>query len=53
MEHNLSVWKESIIGAVARGWTHPSNSHKTMDVDLAMAIVVEIEKLFEILGNTP
>ena len=34
--------KEELMGAVARGWCHENNSHKEMDVDLAMAIVDEV-----------
>lgn len=37
--------REEVLGAVARGWTHPSNSHKVMDEHLAYAIADEIEKL--------
>ena len=37
---------EQIRGAVARGWTYPSNEKKIMDTDLAEAISIEIEKLF-------
>jgi transcription elongation factor Elf1 len=33
---------EDIRGAVARGWCHPDNGHKIMDVDLANAITAEI-----------
>ena len=36
---------EAIIQAVARGWCHPKNSHKTMDADLAEAIAAEIFNL--------
>ena len=39
--------KEAIMGAVARGWCSKENEHKTMDVDLAMAITEEILKLDE------
>lgn len=31
--------------AVARGWTHPANSHKVMDPDLAEAIAQEVSAL--------
>lgn len=34
--------KEEIMQAVARGWCHPKNEKKTMDVDLAMAISDEV-----------
>ena len=33
---------EEVRGAVARGWCHPSNSHKEMDSDLALAISDEV-----------
>ncbi len=36
---------EQILGAVARGWCHEKNSNKTMDSDLAFAIVEEVEVL--------
>ena len=32
----------AIRGAVARGWCSPSNAHKEMDVDLALAIADEV-----------
>ena len=35
-----------IRGAVAKGWTYPLNEKKIMDIDLAEAISIEIEKLF-------
>jgi hypothetical protein len=35
--------RETIIGAVARGWCHPSNGNKEMDTELAFAIADEIE----------
>lgn len=34
--------REEIMQAVARGWCHPENEKKTMDVDLALAITEEI-----------
>lgn len=34
--------RQKILGAVARGWCHPKNSHKVMDVDLAEAITWEV-----------
>lgn len=37
--------REDIIGAVARGWCHPKNEKKTMDVDLALAISDEVIKI--------
>lgn len=39
------MWHEQIMGAVARGWCGKGNSHKTMDSDLAMGIVSEVEAL--------
>ena len=39
--------KEEIIGAVARGWCDPKNSHKIMDPDLAFAISTEVMKVLE------
>lgn len=44
---------EELMGTVARGWCHDKNAHKTVDVDLAMAIVDEIEKssVLEIKNN--
>ena len=36
---------EEIIGAVARGWCDPKNSHKVMDADLVVAIAKEVQKL--------
>ena len=38
--------EEQVIQAVARGWCHPDNSHKVMDVDLAKAIAAEVVKSF-------
>ena len=35
--------REDLAGAVARGWCAPNNWHKIMDVDLAYAIVDEVE----------
>lgn len=34
-----------ILGAVARGWCAPKNSHKEMDSDLAIAIAQEVERV--------
>ena len=39
------IFIEELRGAVARGWTYDENSHKEMDVDLAEAIVLEVQKL--------
>jgi hypothetical protein len=40
----MSDTTREIREAVARGWCHPANRHKVMDVDLAEAIVAEVEK---------
>ncbi len=45
LEPGCSVSKDDIFGAVARGWCHKSNEKKTMDIDLASAIVDEIIKI--------
>jgi hypothetical protein len=37
--------RESLRGAVARGWCHPKNSHKVFDNHLADAVVDELMKL--------
>jgi len=37
---------EKILGAVARGWCHEENANKTMDIELAMAIVKEVKALY-------
>ena len=34
--------EEQVMQAVARGWCHPDNGHKVMDVDLAKAIAAEV-----------
>ena len=41
----MTQQREEIVGAVARGWCHPSNAYKTMDAELAYAIVDEVMKL--------
>ncbi len=38
--------EEQVMQAVARGWCHPENAHKVMDVDLANAIAAEVVKSF-------
>ena len=38
---------EDLLGAVARGWTHETTEHKTMDPDLAVAIAKEVQKLYK------
>ena len=40
-------WHEQVMGAVARGWCDEKNGKKTMDSDLAMAIVDEVETLLK------
>jgi hypothetical protein len=37
---------EKILGAVSRGWCHEENANKTMDIELAMAIVKEVKALY-------
>lgn len=38
--------------AVARGWCHPKNKHKEMDVDLAEAISYEVlNQLYDLHGE--
>ena len=41
----METRRESIAGAVARGWCSEKNKSKTMDSDLAFAITDEIMKL--------
>ena len=36
------MFKEKILGAVARGWCSPKNEHKVMDIDLAESITKEV-----------
>ena len=43
--------EEQVTQAVARGWCHPSNSHKIMDVDLTEAIVAEVVESFSPTPN--
>ena len=43
-EQEPVVW-EDVLGAIARGWTHDDNKHKTMDVQLAVAIAKEIQDM--------
>ena len=38
------VNREALLGAIARGWCSETNSHKTMDSDLAVAIFDEVER---------
>ena len=40
-----------ILGAVARGWTHPKTSSLVMDPDLAIAIAAEVHALYT--GRSP
>ena len=41
---------EQILGAVARGWCHPTTSSKEMDADLALAIAAEVSALIDAHG---
>ena len=40
--HEPLISLEDIRGAVARGWCHPANEHKAMDLPLALAIADEV-----------
>lgn len=40
-----TVTPEQIAQAVARGWCHPSNTGKALDVELATAIAREVQKV--------
>jgi hypothetical protein len=40
-----AAW-EDVLGAIARGWTHPENAQKPMDVQLAVAIAKEIQDMY-------
>lgn len=33
-----------LLGAIARGWTHPENEKKVLDADLVFAITKEIKR---------
>lgn len=46
-EPTTKEWHEQIAGAVARGWCSEKNSRKTMDNDLIVAIVAEVETLLK------
>ena len=37
--------RAELLGAIARGWCTPENSHKEMDAALVKAIADEVEKL--------
>lgn len=40
------VARESLLGAIARGWCHEKNANKEMDADLVYAIATEIKALY-------
>jgi hypothetical protein len=40
------VTHEDLLGAVGRAWGYPCNSHKIMDSDIALAVGVEVGKLY-------
>lgn len=44
---------EDVLGAIARGWTHPENAQKPMDVQLAVAIAKEIQDMYTTQPATP
>jgi hypothetical protein len=43
MKNKKSIYREELLGAIARGWCSEENKHKIMDSDLAMAICKEVE----------
>ena len=43
-EQEPVAWEDGL-GAIARGWTHEDNKHKTMDVQLAVAIAKEVQDM--------
>ncbi len=45
LKPGCSVSRDDMLGAAARGWCSKINESKTMDVDLATAIVDEIIKI--------
>jgi hypothetical protein len=45
-ERQEPVAWEDVLGAIARGWTHPENAQKTIDVELAVAIAKEIQDMY-------
>jgi hypothetical protein len=45
IEQEPVAW-EDVLGAIARGWTHPENAQKPMDVQLAVAIAKEIQDMY-------
>jgi hypothetical protein len=44
-EQEPVAW-EDVLGAIARGWAHPENARKPMDVQLAVAIAKEIQDMY-------
>ena len=44
---DMTITKEQVLQAVARGWCHEQNAYKTMDADLACAIADEVFAAFE------
>ncbi len=51
LEPGCSVSKDDLLGAAARGWCSKENENKTMDIDLAVAIVDEIIKILPLKIN--
>ena len=45
-ERQEPVAWEDVLGAIARGWAHPENARKPMDVELAVAIAKEIQDMY-------
>jgi hypothetical protein len=44
-EQEPVAW-EDVLGAIARGWAHPENARKPIDVQLAVAIAKEIQDMY-------
>ena len=47
----MSADKEPLVGAIARAWCHPGNTHKVLDQHLVMAIKEEVEKWLDLSGK--
>ena len=47
----MTITREEIMGAVARGWCHPTNEAKAMDEQLALAIADEVTEALLLIGN--
>ena len=47
----VALTDADLLGAIARGWCSPANSHKTMDTDLAFAIAGEARAVLAAKGT--